>query len=69
MTHYISSKRLTLDMIQEIVLENKVIALSEEAVENIEKCRAYLNAKMEKESTPIYGINIFKFTSKTQLHY
>lgn len=57
MTHYISSDRLTLDIIQDIVLENRTIALSEEAIENIKKCRAYLDEKMERESNPIYGIN------------
>ena len=57
MTHYISTSQLSLSDIQTIVLENKKIALSEEAVENIQKCRAYLDDKMERESAPIYGIN------------
>ncbi len=57
MTHSISSSRLTLEIIQDIILTNKTIILSEEAINNIKKCRAYLDDKMAKESTPIYGIN------------
>jgi len=57
MTHYIGTSHLSLSDIQTIVLENRKIALSEEAVENIQKCRAYLDDKMERESAPIYGIN------------
>lgn len=55
--HNISSKRLTIDVIHTIVLENKTLVLSDEAKKSIIKCRAYLDEKMEKESTPIYGIN------------
>lgn len=57
MTHYIGTSHLSLSDIQAIVFENKKIALSEEAIENIQKCRAYLDDKMERESAPIYGIN------------
>jgi len=57
MMHKISTSRLTLETIQEIFLENKKISLSEEAIQNIQKCRAYLDDKMERESAPIYGIN------------
>jgi len=57
MTHYIGTSHLSLSDIQTIVLENKKIALSDTAIENIQKCRAYLDDKMERESDPIYGIN------------
>jgi histidine ammonia-lyase len=57
MIHYIGTSHLSLSDIQTIVLEEKKIALSEEAIENIQKCRAYLDDKMERESAPIYGIN------------
>jgi len=57
MTHYIGTSHLSLSDIQTIVLENRKIALSEEAIGNIQKCRAYLDDKMERESAPIYGIN------------
>lgn len=56
-THYISSDLLSIDMINEIVVQGKQLALSEEAIVNIEKCRKYLDDKMQSNSTPIYGIN------------
>lgn len=56
-THYISSDLLSIDMINEIVFQGKQLALSEEAIVNIEKCRKYLDDKMQSNSDPIYGIN------------
>jgi len=56
-THYISSSTLTIEEIHYIVMEHKKIALSEEAKVNIQKCRAYLDQKMESHDAPIYGIN------------
>ncbi len=56
-THYISSNVLTLNEINTIIVENKAIALSEEAKVNIQKCRDYLDQKMQNEQNPIYGIN------------
>lgn len=56
-THYISSDLLSIDMINEIVFQGKQLALSEEAIVNIEKCRKYLDDKMKSNSEPIYGIN------------
>ena len=47
-THYISSDLLSIDMINEIVFQGKQLALSEEAIVNIEKCRKYLDDKFEK---------------------
>lgn len=55
--HYISSEVLSLRKVNSILLENKKIALSEEAKANIEKCRVYLDKKMENQQDPIYGIN------------
>ncbi|CAM3925161.1 histidine ammonia-lyase [Flavobacterium cucumis] len=55
--HYISSDLLSIEKINEIVFQEKQLALSEEAVVNIEKCRKYLDDKMQSNSTPIYGIN------------
>lgn len=55
--HYISSEILTISKLQEIIVENKKIQLSEEARANIEKCREYLDKKMASQETPIYGIN------------
>ncbi|WP_438967099.1 histidine ammonia-lyase [Flavobacterium sp.] len=55
--HYISSDLLSIDAIHTILLEDKKIALSEEAIVNIEKCRKYLDDKMKSHNEPIYGIN------------
>lgn len=55
--HYISSEVLTIEVIQEVLLSNKKLALSEEAKINIEKCRVYLDKKMASHTEPIYGIN------------
>ncbi|MFA5557649.1 MAG: histidine ammonia-lyase [Flavobacteriaceae bacterium] len=55
--HYISSEVLSLRKITVILLENRKLALSEEAKANIERCRMYLDKKMETQQEPIYGIN------------
>lgn len=55
--HYISSDSLELSTINDILLYEKTLALSEDSIAKIEKCRAYLNDRMEKEDKPIYGIN------------
>jgi histidine ammonia-lyase len=56
-SHYISSEVLQLETLQEIISQNKTIALSEEAKVNIQKCREYLDAKMSGNEKAIYGIN------------
>ncbi len=55
--HYISSDVLTLETLNEIILQNKTLALSEESIVNITKCREYLDKKIATSDTPIYGIN------------
>ena len=55
--HYISSDLLSLEKINEIIFQGQKLALSEEARVNIEKCRKYLDDKMQSHSDPIYGIN------------
>ena len=55
--HYISADVLQLETLQEIIFQHKTLALSEEAIINIQKCRDYLDKKMAKEDKPIYGIN------------
>jgi histidine ammonia-lyase len=55
--HYISTDVLSLDEVQEIIYYHKTLELSEEARINIQKCRDYLDTKMEVNATPIYGIN------------
>ncbi|WP_367753925.1 histidine ammonia-lyase [Flavobacterium sp. WC2430] len=56
-THYISTEILSLEIVQEIIVQHKSIELSEEAKVNIQKCRDYLDKKMASHSEPIYGIN------------
>ena len=54
--HYISSKELDFDTIQNITNQNFELALSDEAKQNILKCRDYLDKKMENYGEAIYGI-------------
>lgn len=56
-THYITSDVISIEEVAQIIYERKQIALSEEAILNIEKCRAYLDTKMLNNDKPIYGIN------------
>jgi len=56
-THYISREILDLPKIQEILEENQLLALSDEARVNINKARNYLDKKMEASEEPFYGIN------------
>ena len=55
--HYISSEVLTLETLNDIISQHKNLALSEEAIVNITKCREYLDKKITTSETPIYGIN------------
>lgn len=56
MTHLISADHLSLEMVRQIIDNNYKIALSDDAKCRIEKCRVYLDAKMESQSEPIYGV-------------
>ena len=56
-THYISNNTLSLEELNTIIEENHTLALSEEAIANINTCREYLDNKMQTETNPIYGIN------------
>lgn len=56
-THYISSDVLSLEDLNDIQTNHKLLALSEEARINIVKCREYLDQKMDANDDPIYGIN------------
>lgn len=56
-THYISNNTLSLEELNTIIEENHTLALSEEAIANINKCREYLDHKMQTQTNPIYGIN------------
>ena len=55
-THYISAETLTFARVNEIVTKDYKLALSDDAKARIQKCRDYLDKKMETQTTPIYGI-------------
>ena len=55
--HYISSALLSLEEVHQIIVAQKTLELSEEAKVNIQKCRDYLDQKMQRHGEPIYGIN------------
>jgi len=55
--HQISSALLNFEDIQRIISENCQLELSAEAVYKIQKCRDYLDDRMQKSDEPIYGIN------------
>lgn len=57
MHHHYITEQLTLADIQSILKENKKLALSTEAANRIQKCRAYLDEKMSKKDAVFYGIN------------
>ena len=56
MIHYISTKHISLERLKEIIDGKYTLALSDEAVDAIVKCRKYLDSKMEDINRPLYGI-------------
>ncbi len=56
-THLISSAHLSISRMETILNEGHQLALSEEAVTRIKKCRTYLDQKLADCDVPIYGIN------------
>ena len=56
MTHIISKDHLSLQRLKEILNNHERVELGEEARHSIEKCRSYLDSKMEDISRPVYGI-------------
>ena len=56
MTHIISNEHLSLKRLKEILYNHEKLELSSEAKAAIEKCRSYLDSKMEDISHPVYGI-------------
>lgn len=54
--YIIGEGELTIEDIERIIDENIKLELSEEAIERIQKCRDYLDRKMEINTKPIYGI-------------
>ena len=57
MIHYFNPETpLTIARVKEIIDNHATLALSDKATRRIEKCRNYLNKKMETQKEPIYGV-------------
>lgn len=56
-THYINGQILDIEKVSEIINKSYKIELSDEAKDNVVKCRLYLEEKIKKSKEPIYGIN------------
>ena len=55
--HLINHEKLTFKEVFHIIKSNKKLKLSESAIENINRCRSYLDDRMAKSDAPIYGVN------------
>ncbi len=54
--HYITSSDLSLETIKGILDRNQKLVLSDDSVMRINKCRDYLDSKLEKADGPVYGV-------------
>ncbi|HPX05686.1 MAG TPA: aromatic amino acid ammonia-lyase, partial [Tenuifilaceae bacterium] len=54
--HLISPQPLTYELLERIINEPFHFELSDESKQLIQKCRDYIDRKMENHDTPIYGI-------------
>jgi len=54
--YYIGSGELDFEIIEKIINKNLKLELAPEAKERIQKCRDYLDEKIESQKTPMYGI-------------
>jgi histidine ammonia-lyase len=55
--YYISDEKMSFELIGSIIKGHYKLALSEKAVENINRCRNFLDKKIDSSDAPIYGIN------------
>lgn len=55
--HQISSKKIDLNKLEELIKSKSRLELSAESLEKVLKCRAYLDKKMASGEEVIYGIN------------
>lgn len=55
--YYISPERLTYPIIEQILENRKLLAISNESKALIEKSKAYLDRKINETEGPLYGIN------------
>ena len=56
MIHKISNETLTLAKVKEIIDNHATLELSEESAKAVQKCRDYLDSKMEDIGRPVYGV-------------
>ncbi|MDR2824435.1 MAG: histidine ammonia-lyase [Prevotellaceae bacterium] len=54
--YFIGKQKLTFEIVEEILSKDLKLELADEAVARIQKCRDYLDSKMQTSRTPIYGI-------------
>ena len=55
--HLINHEKLTFKEVFNIIKSNKKLKLSGSAIDNINRCRTYLDERMAKSDEPIYGVN------------
>lgn len=55
-THVISSQFLSIDKVEKIIQSKAKLALSKESAEAVQRCRQYLDEKMERSDVPVYGV-------------
>lgn len=56
MPHKISEDTLTLKQVKRIIDNHETLELSESAAHAVQKCRDYLDSKMEDIGRPVYGV-------------
>ena len=54
--YHIGRENLTFEILEKIINKNLKLDLAPEAAERIQKCRDYLDRKIETSQTPLYGI-------------
>ena len=57
MKFIIDSKEITIEDVHELIKSKAKLELSQGSIERIQKCREYLDKKVETNTEPIYGIN------------
>lgn len=55
--HHVGPDELEFERIREIMDQDLKLELSAEAIRRVERCRQYLDQKLENTSEPLYGIN------------
>ena len=54
--YYVGSEPLSFEGIERILTQNMKLELSPEVKERIQRCRGYLDHKIEQQEGPLYGI-------------